>query len=337
MKKFKNKSILITGGTGSFGSTFLKKIIKNNIFKNVTIFSRDEKKQYDLRNKYNDLSNIKFIIGDVRDYNSVYNVTKGIDYIFHAAALKQVPTCEFHPEEALKTNTIGSSNVAMAAIENKIKKCVFLSTDKAVEPINVMGMTKSLMEKIVLSHSKIRNSKTKFSITRYGNVMMSRGSVIPLFVDCIKNNKNLTITDENMTRFIMSLEESISLVLYALNSNNSNLLYVYLAKAVKIMNIIKALELIFKKKLKIEKIGIRKGEKIHEVLLTKDEMARSKIVKNYAIINDDAFDYKKYFYKGSMHQKFEKYDSNRNCNITVNQMKNILLKNSEFKKLIQKN
>ena len=222
---FKNKKILITGGTGSFGNAFLKKILKSGV-NEVRIFSRDEKKQDDMRNFFSN-SKIKFYIGDVRDYNSVFNATRGVDYIFHAAALKQVPSCEFYPMEAVKTNIIGAENVLESAIQNEVSRVVCLSTDKAVYPINAMGLSKAIMEKVMIAKSRNINSrKTVICGTRYGNVMASRGSVIPLFVEQILKNKAITITDPNMTRFMMTLDNAVDLVMYAFKHGNNGELFI---------------------------------------------------------------------------------------------------------------
>jgi UDP-glucose 4-epimerase len=272
MKKlFKNKTFLITGGTGSFGSQMINYLIKTNINK-IIIFSRDEKKQEDLRNKFNS-NKLTFYIGDVRDYKSICNASKNVNYIFHAAALKQVPSCEFYPEEAISTNTMGANNVMRSAYENNVEKCILLSTDKAVYPINAMGLTKALMEKLMQANSRIYNDKrTIFCATRYGNVAGSRGSVIPRFVELIKKNEPPTITDPEMTRFLMTLNDSVDLVLTALIKGKSGDIFVQKAPSCRIIDLANSIkEILGKSKLKNKIIGIRHGEKKHEVLLSKED------------------------------------------------------------------
>tara|TARA_B100000579_G_scaffold436965_1_gene464646 strand:+ start:1652 stop:2659 length:1008 start_codon:yes stop_codon:yes gene_type:complete len=302
MKKiFKEKSFLITGGTGSFGTQMVKYLFNTNI-KKIIIFSRDEKKQEELRNVYNS-KKLEFIIGDVRDYNSVYNATKKVDYIFHAAALKQVPSCEFYPLEAIKTNTLGANNVMRAAYENKVKKCILLSTDKAVYPINAMGMTKALTEKLMRSNSRIySDGSTTFCATRYGNVAASRGSVIPLFIQQAKKNKPITITDKNMTRFLMTLDESVNLVLSALKFAKSGDIFVQKASACKIVDLAESIkELYGNKKIKNIIIGTRHGEKKHETLVSKEELIIAKEHNKFFQIPNDNRDlnYSNYFFKGN--------------------------------------
>ncbi len=265
---FDDKILLVTGGTGSFGNAMVDRLINSNL-KEIRIFSRDEKKQHDMRMKYNN-PKLKFIIGDVRDYNSIYNALKGVDYVFHAAALKQVPTCEFFPMEAIKTNVLGTENVLNACIENKVKKVIVLSTDKSVYPINTMGMTKALMEKIAISKSK--ESDTIICRTRYGNIIGSRGSVVPIFLKQIEEGKTLTITNPKMTRFMMSLKEAIELVLYAFEHGESGDLFVQKSPSVTIENLAKALISLKKSKSEIKYLGKRHGEKSTEVLITKEEM-----------------------------------------------------------------
>ena len=282
-----NKIILITGGTGSFGSTFLSKIAKYNP-KEIRIFSRDEKKQDDLRKKFSD-TRIKFFIGDVRDINSIKYAIKGCNYIFHAAALKQVPSCEFFPIEAVKTNVNGTYNVVTTAIRYKVDKVVCLSTDKACYPINAMGISKAMMEKVALAESR-NSDHTKVCVTRYGNVMASRGSVIPLFIDQIKNNKPLTITSSEMTRFLMSLDEAVDLVLYALENGNNGDLYVQKSPASSVGDLASAVIKLFNSKSKIKNIGIRHGEKLHETLLTSEEFGKSEEFDNYFKVPLDSRD-----------------------------------------------
>ena len=282
-----NKIILITGGTGSFGSTFLSKIAAYNP-KEIRILSRDEKKQDDLRKKFND-TRIKFFIGDVRDINSIKYAIKGCNYIFHAAALKQVPSCEFFPIEAVKTNVNGTYNVVTTAIRYKVDKVVCLSTDKACYPINAMGISKAMMEKVALAESR-NSDHTKVCVTRYGNVMASRGSVIPLFINQIKNEKPLTITSSEMTRFLMSLDEAVDLVLYALENGNNGDLFVQKSPASSVGDLAKSLIKLFNSKSKIKNIGIRHGEKLHETLLTSEEFSKSEEFDNYFKVPLDSRD-----------------------------------------------
>lgn len=271
---FSSNIVLITGGTGSFGNAVLDRLLNTDV-KEIRIFSRDEKKQNDMRLKYND-DRIKFIIGDVRDFSSVYYAAKNVDYVFHAAALKQVPTCEFYPIEAIKTNILGSHNVINAAVENNVRKVIFLSTDKAVYPINAMGMSKALMEKLAISMSReMISTQTVFCCTRYGNVMCSRGSVIPLFVEQIKNGKAITITDPNMTRFLMSLDEAVELVINVFKGGEQGDIWVQKAPASTIYDLAIALKELFKSDKEINIIGVRQGEKKHETLVTKEEMLKT--------------------------------------------------------------
>jgi UDP-N-acetylglucosamine 4,6-dehydratase len=281
---FNNKIILVTGGTGSFGSAFVDYLIKKKInFKEIRIFSRDEKKQDDFRKKIK-ISKVKFFIGDVKDIDSVDAAMKNVDFVFHAAAYKQVPSCEFYPIEAVKTNILGTENILRKAIDNKVKKVICLSTDKAVYPINAMGISKAMMEKIAISKSLLSKNLTSICITRYGNVMASRGSVIPLFVDQIKNNKPITVTNLKMTRFLMSMEKALELVFYALKNGKNGGIYVQKTKSTTILNIVNALKRIFKKpNHPIKIIGYRHGEKEYESLLTREESSK-------------AIDHGKYFY-----------------------------------------
>lgn len=266
---FTDKVLLITGGTGSFGTEVLNKFLNTDI-KEIRVFSRDEKKQDDLRKKYNN-NKLKFYIGDVRDYRSIDNAMKGVDFVFHAAALKQVHTCEFYPMEAVKTNILGTENVLDAAISNGVKKVIVLSTDKAVYPVNAMGMSKALMEKIAIAKAREQDN-TIICRTRYGNVLGSRGSVVPLFCNQIENNQSITITNPDMTRFMMSLEEAVDLVLYAFKNGKQGDLFVQKSSAVTINTLAKAIKSIMKSKVQIKYIGSRHGEKINEVLITKEEM-----------------------------------------------------------------
>ena len=296
---FNNKVILITGGTGSFGKTILNYFLKYD-FKEIRVFSRDEKKQEDLRIKFNN-NKIKFIIGDIRDYESIRSATQNANYIFHAAALKQVPTCEFYPLEAIKTNILGANNVVSASIENSVSKVVLLSTDKAVYPINAMGMSKAMMEKVMISKSRINSGhKTIICATRYGNVMASRGSVIPLFINQMKNKSDLTITDPNMTRFLMSLKESVDLVLYAFKNGKPGDIFIQKAPAATIGDLADALLEIFQSKSKKAIIGTRHGEKLFETLISREEMLRSEDLGDYYKIPPDSRDlnYNQYFVEG---------------------------------------
>src|SRR5690554_7778602 len=270
---FNNKTLLITGGTGSFGNAVLKRFLESDIGE-IRIFSRDEKKQDDMRKRFPN-PKLKFYIGDVRDYRSILNATRGVDYIFHAAALKQVPSCEFHPMEAVKTNVIGTENVLEAAIQNEVKRVVCLSTDKAVYPINAMGISKAMMEKVMVAKSRnVDPDKTVICGTRYGNVMASRGSVIPLFVDQIRAGQSLTITDPNMTRFMMTLADAVDLVLYAFEHGSNGDLFVQKAPAATIETLARALtDLVGKQGHPLNVIGTRHGEKLFEALLSREEMA----------------------------------------------------------------
>ena len=300
-QKFNNmlngKTVLITGGTGSFGNAFLKKIINTNI-KEVRIFSRDEKKQHDMRVSWQN-DKIKFYIGDVRNYNSLNSSMKNVDYIFHAAALKQVPSCEFFPFEAVQTNVIGTENVLNCAIENHVKKVVCLSTDKAVYPINSMGISKAMMEKIATAKSRMSDN-TIITITRYGNVLASRGSVVPHFIDQIKASKDITITDPNMSRFIMTLEQAVDLVLFAFSNGNQGDIFVQKAPAATIDMIANTLIDIFNTKSNIKIIGPRHGEKLYESLLSKEEFSIAEDLGDFYKVKADNRDlnYDKYFLSG---------------------------------------
>jgi len=324
--------ILISGGTGSFGEAFLKKAILNNTHTEIRIFSRDEKKQDDLRKKINS-EKVKFYIGDVRDKESVEKVVKGVDFIFHAAALKQVPSCEFFPIEAVKTNILGTNNVLSAAEKYGVKKLVVLSTDKAAYPINAMGMTKALMEKTMMAAARnLDDNKTIFSGTRYGNVMASRGSVIPLFIDQIKNNKPLTITNPNMTRFMMTLDDAVDLVQFAFENGSNGDLFVQKSPAATIEVLAKALIELYNSKSEIQNIGIRHGEKMYETLVTKEEMMKSEDLGDYYKISADNRDlnYDKYFSKGDNVKVAEEYNSDNTKRLSVEEMKKLLLKLPEI-------
>lgn len=288
--KFEGRTLLITGGTGSFGTAVLDRFIDTDI-EEIRIFSRDEKKQDDMRKRYAN-PKLKFYIGDVRDYQSLLNATRGVDFIFHAAALKQVPSCEFHPMEAVKTNVVGTENVLEAAVQNEVKRVVCLSTDKAVYPINAMGISKAMMEKVMVAKSRNVNSeKTVICGTRYGNVMASRGSVIPLFVDQIRAGKPLTITDPNMTRFMMTLADAVDLVLYAFENGSNGDLFVQKAPAATIETLAKALtDMLGKSDHIINVIGTRHGEKLFEALLSREEMACAEDLGGYYRVPPDLRD-----------------------------------------------
>lgn len=296
---FKGKTLLITGGTGSFGNTALRRFLETDI-KEIRVFSRDEKKQDDMRKAFNN-DKLKFYIGDVRSPESIREAMVGVDYVFHAAALKQVPSCEFFPMEAVRTNVIGTDNMLSAAIAEGVKKVVCLSTDKAAYPINAMGTSKAMMEKVIVAKSRTVDPKdTTICVTRYGNVMASRGSVIPLFIEQIKAGKPLTITDPNMTRFLMNLEESVDLVLYAFEHGNQGDLFVQKSPASTVEVLAKALKELFKAKNEIKIIGTRHGEKADETLLTREERAKCIEHKNYFQVPADTRDlnYDKYFIEG---------------------------------------
>jgi len=331
---FNNKTILITGGTGSFGKNFLKRILNFNC--EIRVFSRDELKQNELRNEINN-PKVKFYLGDVRDKDSLVRAIRGVDYVFHAAALKQVPSCEFFPIEAVKTNIIGSKNVIDSCIELKIKKLVFLSTDKAVYPINAMGMSKALMEKTLLAEARNQEiTKTKMSVVRYGNVMFSRGSVIPLFIDQIKKNKDITITDKNMTRFLLSLDNAIDLVLFALNSNDNGSIFIRKAPSCNMMDLSNVLLKIFNKKNKIKIIGTRHGEKIHETLATSSEIEKADENKNYfkVPIDSRSLNYNHYYDIGFSKKVFDDYSSDKTKVLNHSELKNLLLSLTEIKDIL---
>ncbi len=324
---FKDKVLLITGGTGSFGSAVLNRFLHTDHFNEIRIFSRDEKKQDDMRNEINN-PKLKYFLGDVRDYNSIEPATRGVDFIFHAAALKQVPSCEFFPMEAVKTNVIGTQNVIRSAAQNDVKKVICLSTDKAAYPINAMGISKAMMEKVAIAES--RNLKnTTVCLTRYGNVMASRGSVIPLFVNQIKANKSITITDPNMTRFLMSLEDAVELVLFAFEHGNSGDLFVNKAPAGRIGDLAIALKELFKVDNSIKIIGTRHGEKLYETLCTREEMIKADDLGEFYRIPADNRDlnYARYFSEGEKDiSLIEDYHSHNTTQMDVDKIKKILLK-----------
>jgi UDP-glucose 4-epimerase len=324
---FDNKILMITGGTGSFGHTVLKRFLDTNV-KEIRVFSRDEKKQEDMRIA---LANdkVKFYLGDVRDYESLRHATAGVDYIFHAAALKQVPSCEFYPMEAVKTNVIGTENVLNSAIANGVKRVVVLSTDKAVYPINAMGMSKAIAEKIMIAKSRmIPDSGPLICATRYGNVMASRGSVIPLFINQIKSREPLTITDANMTRFLMSLEDSVDLVLYAFQYAQQGDIFVQKSPASTIGDLAQALKELFNYDKPIKIIGTRHGEKLYESLVSREEMAKAEDLQRYYRIPADNRDlnYKKYFVEGEEHiSESDDYTSHNTERLDVEGIKKLLL------------
>ncbi|MBM6619098.1 polysaccharide biosynthesis protein [Bacillus suaedaesalsae] len=325
---FKDKTLLITGGTGSFGNVVLENFLNTDI-KEIRVFSRDEKKQDDMRRNYQD-KKIKYYIGDVRDINSLSNAMHDVDFVFHAAALKQVPSCEFFPIEAVKTNVLGTDNVLSAAITAGVKKVICLSTDKAAYPVNAMGISKAMMEKTFIAKSRsISPERTLICGTRYGNVMASRGSVIPLFIQQIKSGQAITVTDPNMTRFIMSLEEAVELVLYAFHNAESGDIMVQKSPASYIGDLALALKELFEVDNKIEIIGTRHGEKIYEVLLTKEEAAKAIDMGNFYRVPADNRDlnYEKYLEEGS--QKItltDEYNSNNTKILSIDEIKERLLK-----------
>ncbi|MEY0116791.1 polysaccharide biosynthesis protein [Providencia rettgeri] len=326
---FKNKTLLITGGTGSFGNAVLKRFLNSDI-KEIRVFSRDEKKQDDMRKKYNN-SKLKFYIGDVRDYNSILNATRGVDYIYHAAALKQVPSCEFHPMEAVKTNILGTENVLEAAIQNEVKRVVCLSTDKAVYPINAMGISKAMMEKVIIAKSRnVNPEKTIISATRYGNVMASRGSVIPLFLRQIINNQPITITDPNMTRFMMTLNDAVDLVLHAFQHGANGDIFVQKAPAATIDVLVQALlKVTDKPDHQINIIGTRHGEKLYEALCSREEMFVAQDQGNYYRIPSDNRDlnYSKYHEEGERDLSIiEDYNSHNTERLDIDGMIKLLHK-----------
>lgn len=333
MSIFKDKVLLITGGTGSFGNAVLKRFLDSDL-KEIRIFSRDEKKQEDMRISYNN-EKIKFYIGDVRDYRSIEDAMDGVDYIFHAAALKQVPSCEFFPVQAVETNVLGTNNVLEAAVNHNVKKVIVLSTDKAAYPINAMGMSKAMMEKVAVAKGRnLRDDQTIICRTRYGNVMASRGSVIPLFCDQIENGKPLTITNPEMTRFMMTLDDAVDLVIYAFEHGNQGDLFVQKAPAATIDVLAKAVKELKNSDAQIKHIGSRHGEKLYEVLVTKEEMVGAEDLGNYFRIPADNrnLNYAKYENNGDKDlDKVEDYNSHNTERLDVEGMKKLLLKLDLFK------
>lgn len=325
---FDNKVLMITGGTGSFGNTVLKRFLSTDV-REIRIFSRDEKKQEDMRIALNN-SKLKFYIGDVRDYHSISQAMQGVDYVFHAAALKQVPSCEFYPMEAVKTNVLGTENVMNAAVAHQVSRVVVLSTDKAVYPINAMGISKAMAEKLVVAKARLQpENSTVFCSTRYGNVMASRGSVIPLFVSQLKSGQPLTITDPNMTRFLMSLEDSVDLVLYAFEHGTQGDIFVQKAPASTVQDLAVALKEIFYQAGDIRLIGTRHGEKLYESLISREEMAHAQDMGGYYRIPADNRDlnYAKYFSEGEEKiAEFDDYTSHNTQRLSIEQVKTLLLK-----------
>jgi UDP-N-acetylglucosamine 4,6-dehydratase len=324
-----NNILLITGGTGSFGSAVLNRFLNSSEFREIRVISRDEKKQEDLRKRLNN-NKVKFYIGDVRDRDSLVPAINGVDFIFHAAALKQVPSCEFFPLEAVKTNIIGTDNVLTVADNFQVKKVVVLSTDKAAYPINAMGMSKALMEKVMVAKSRIIDSqKTIFCGTRYGNVMASRGSVIPLFIDQIKEGKPLTLTDPNMTRFMMTLEDAVDLVLFAFENANQGDLFVQKAPSATVGTLAQALIELYKSKSDIKVIGTRHGEKLYETLVNREDMVKAQDLGEYYRIPADNRDlnYEQYFSEGTPEMaNLDEYHSHNTAILDIEGMKNLLLK-----------
>lgn len=324
---FEGKTLLITGGTGSFGNAVLNRFLDTDI-KEIRIFSRDEKKQDDMRNRLQN-DKVKFYIGDVRDFNSIDRAMSGVDYVFHAAALKQVPSCEFFPIEAAKTNVFGTQNTIDAAIKNNVGKVICLSTDKAAYPINAMGISKALMEKVAIAASRnISDDTTTVCLTRYGNVMASRGSVIPLFVNQIKSGLPLTVTDPNMTRFLMSLEDAVNLVLFAFTNGNQGDLFVNKAPASTIGDLAKAIKDIFRASNDIKIIGTRHGEKLYETLCTREEMLKAEDMGDFYRIPADNRDlnYNRYFSEGETDiSGIEDYHSHNTTQLTEDGLKQTLL------------
>ena len=324
---FEDKVLLVTGGTGSFGNYVLRRFLDSDI-KEIRIFSRDEKKQDDMRKKYNN-SKLKFYIGDVRDYQSVLNAVKGVNFIYHAAALKQVPSCEFYPLEAVKTNVLGTENVLEAAIISGVERVVCLSTDKAVYPINAMGISKAMMEKVVVAKARNSNdNKTTICCTRYGNVMASRGSVIPLFINQIRENEEITITDPNMTRFMMSLDDAIDLVMFAFEQGKNGDIFVQKSPAATINVLATCLKKIFNSPEHDTKIiGTRHGEKLYETLLTREEMDSAIDMGDYYRIPSDTRDlnYNQYFVDGEVITEAEDYHSHNTRRLSEDEMQNMLL------------
>jgi UDP-N-acetylglucosamine 4,6-dehydratase len=334
LKMFNDKILLLTGGTGSFGNAILSRFVHSDL-KEIRIFSRDEKKQDDMRKRYNS-PKLKFYVGDVRDFQSVVNVVRGVDYIFHAAALKQVPSCEFHPLEAVKTNILGTENVLEAAVQSGVSRVVVLSTDKAVYPINAMGISKAMMEKIAVAKSR-GSLTTTINVTRYGNVMASRGSVIPLFIDQIKSGIPISITDPDMTRFMMTLDDAVDLVLYAFEHGEQGETFVQKAPAATILVLAKAIaELLGRPKHEINIIGTRHGEKLYEALLSREEVVASKDLGDYFKVSPDNRDlnYGKFIETGEIEiSSTEDYNSHNTTRLDIAAMKELLMKIPDIKNI----
>lgn len=327
---FKNKTLLITGGTGSFGSAVLNRFLNTDYFKEIRVFSRDEKKQDDMRHRLQN-PKVKYYIGDVRDKRSVDNAMRGVDYVFHAAALKQVPSCEFFPMQAVRTNVMGTENVLDSADEHGVKNVIVLSTDKAAYPINAMGISKAMMEKVAIAKARSLgdDARTTICVTRYGNVMASRGSVIPLWIDQIKAGKEITITDANMTRYMMTLEDAVDLVLYAFENGSNGDLFIQKAPAATLDVLANALKELYKADNPIRVIGTRHGEKLYETLVTREEMFKAEDMGNYFRIPADARDlnYDKYFSVGQEDiSNVEDYHSHNTRRLSVEEMKEMLMK-----------
>ncbi len=325
---FKNKVLMITGGTGSFGNAVLKHFLDSEI-KEIKIFSRDEKKQEDMRIEYKN-DKLNFIVGDIRDFDSINNAMRGVDYLFHAAALKQVPSCEFYPMQAIKTNLLGAENVMEAAASNNVKKVVVLSTDKAVYPINSMGMTKALMEKLAISKARdkrVQDNKGIICATRYGNVMASRGSIIPLFIKQIKEGKPLTITNPKMTRFMMSLDDSVELVLFAFKNANAGDIFVQKSPAATVDTLATALKELFDADNEIQIIGERHGEKLYESLCGREEMAKATDMGDFYKVPADYRDlnYTKYVQEDGQKLDCDEYNSHNTKRLNVEELKELLL------------
>lgn len=323
----KNKILLITGGTGSFGNAVLKKFLHSGL-KEIRVFSRDEKKQDDMRLEYKS-DTIKYYIGDVRDFNSINSAMAGVDYVFHAAALKQVPSCEFYPMEAVRTNILGAENTLQAALQNAVQKVIVLSTDKAVYPINAMGLSKAMMEKVMVAKSRLLTDTNRvFCATRYGNVMASRGSVIPLFIKQIKEGNPITVTEPAMTRFMMSLDQSVELVEFAFANGKPGDIFVQKAPASTVMDVALALKEIFGAGNEIKVIGIRHGEKIYETLCTSEEMAKAEDLGSYYRVPADSRDlnYSKYFSEGEAKiAEMRDYNSNNTKRLSLAETRDLLL------------
>lgn len=337
---FTKKTLLITGGTGSFGNAVLNRFLHTDHFKEIRIFSRDEKKQDDMRHRLQN-PKVKFYIGDVRDKRSVDTAMMDVDYVFHAAALKQVPSCEFFPMQAVRTNVIGTENVLDSAVENGVKNVVVLSTDKAAYPINAMGISKAMMEKVAIAKGRQlgENAQTTVCCTRYGNVMASRGSVIPLWVEQIKAGNPITITDPNMTRYMMTLDDAVDLVLYAFEHGHNGDLFVQKAPAATLSVLAKALKELYHASNEIKTIGTRHGEKLYETLVTREEMFRSEDMGNYFRIPSDSRDlnYDKFFVEGQEDiSKIEDYHSHNTHRLNVEEMKNLLLKLPEIREDVER-